>query len=795
MKFPLSWLKEYVDVRTSPSQIAKILTQLGIEVDSLDHAELPFEKVIIGKVIAVEKHPFADKLQIAQVTDGVAEFQVVCGAPNCRAGLKTAFAVIGSSIKDEKGKPFTIKKSKIRDIDSFGMLCSAKELQIGHESDGIIEFADHLDEGSDIAELYADTVFEVSLTPNLGHCLSLIGIARELSAAIKSTVKYPSIELKDSSEESGFKVKIEDKPACPRYAFRVIKNVKIGPSPEWMQKRLIGCGLRPVNNVVDATNYVLMELGHPLHAFDLDKVEGKKIIVRQAAEGEMLTTLDGKERHLIPGDLLICDEFKPIALAGIMGGQNTEVNDDTHNILIESAFFKPSVIRRTSKRLGLQTDASKRFERSTDPEQVLRALDRVAKLIQEISGGEICKVEIDGKDDGFSQIQVQCRFSRINDLLGTHLSVSEVEDVFQRLDFAYHWNGHDVFTVTVPTYRADIHLEVDIIEEVARFYGYDNIPRVDPKYYASSLPNTPIFEFESTVRRYMLAEGLQEFVTCDLIGPTLLDVVQDTSMPEEAIIKIVNPTSIEQSILRTSLLPGLLQVVKFNVDHENRNVHGFEVGRIHFKQGDQYKEQLVLGIILTGSSAPLSWDQPERSFDFYDLKGIVENFLGGVRISDIAFKENHLSTLHSGRQSSIYAGSLEIGSLGEVHPAIQRRLDVSQRIYFAEINIHDLIRLLPSDAQMSELPLYPASERDWTVTLKEETPIEAIFSVLESMNSRLLEHISLIAIYRSEKLGSGKKNATFHLVYRDRKKTISQETVDAEHARILTQITKRLENL
>lgn len=794
MKFPLSWLKEYVNVQASPSQIAKTLTQSGIEVDAVEPSALAFEKVVVGLVLAVQKHPSADKLQIATVSDGIQEYQVVCGASNCRAGIKTAFATLGATIKEESGKVFTIKKSKIRDVESFGMLCSAKELQIGNEDEGIIEFADHLSVGADVAEMYADHVFEVSLTPNLGHCLSVFGIARELSAATGEPLKAPETTLLETGTpvENATKVYVEDPEGCPRYACRVISDVKVGPSPEWLQKKLTDCGLRSVNNVVDATNYVLMELGHPLHAFDLEKVAGREIHVRKATKGELLITLDGKERALEESDIVICDKERPIALAGVMGGQNTEVDETTHRILIESAYFHPSCIRRTSKRLGLQTDASKRFERAADPNQVMASLDRVTMLIREIAGGDVYLGAIDVKAKAFPKAEVQCRLSRINQLLGTHLGVGEVEQIFHRLEFVSKWDGTDVFTVLVPTYRADITLEVDLIEEVARIYGYDNIPLHAPRYHASTLPSAPVFEFERAVRKAMLAEGLQEFLTCDLIGPSLLDVVQDNSLPEESIVKVLNPTSVEQSILRTSLLPGLLQVVKYNIDHQVHTLHGFEIGRIHFKESDHYQEQSVLGIVFSGDANPHTWDQPPREADFFDIKGVLENMFKGLRISTPEFQLSNLTTLHSGRQAAIVVGKLKVGSVGEIHPAIQRRLDVQQRIYFAELNIHDLMSLLLPETKVESLPVYPASERDWTVTLEEAMPIETVFAAFRQSNSRLLENVDLVAIYRSEKLGADKKNATFHFVYRDKKKTIAQETVDAEHGRIIDRAIKKL---
>lgn len=794
MRLPLSWLKEYCDINLPPAQIAKMLTMAGLEVDSVETVELGFQKVVVGKVTGVEKHPDADKLNIAMVTDGVESYQVVCAAPNCRSGIKTALALVGAVLHDEEGKEFKIKKSKIRGVESFGMLCTGRELSLSNDHDGIIEFAENMKVGADLAEMYAETVFEISLTPNLGHCNSVIGVARELSAITGIPLKLPSTMVVEEGETVSAlaKVTVEEKQKCPRYACRVVKGVKIAPSPEWMQKRLLDCGLRPVNNIVDITNYVLMEIGHPLHAFDYDLLEGRQINVRCAKDGERFTTLDGKERELRHEDLLICDKTRPVAIAGVMGGLNSEVGDNTVNVLIESALFFPGAIRRTSKRLGLQTDASKRFERGTDPNNVLRALDRAAALMQQLAGGKVAVGAIDIKDEEFAPKAIVCRFSRINSILGTHLGVSEVEDVFHRLGMPFKWDGQDTFTVLVPTYRVDISAEIDLIEEVARIYGYDSIERKTARFHASRLPHDPMFLLEREARARLTAEGLQEFLTCDLIGPAIENIVGTRLMPEEAVVKVMNPTSIEQSVLRTSLLPGLLQVVKYNWDHQNPNISGFEIGRIHFKKEERYIEQSVAAIILSGQRHPHNWDGKVEEFDFFDLKGIVENMLAGLRVENVLFKPNNLSIFHSGRQASVYVGSLEIGSIGEIHPAIQRRLDVPQRIFFAEFDLQDLFKVRKQEKKMTEIPIYPSSERDWTITLRDEVPVQQVIDLISAIPSRLLENVTLLDLYRSDKLGSDKKNATFHFVYRDLKKTIEQEAVDAEHGRIIAQCQERL---
>lgn len=797
MKLSLNWLQEYIQFEQSPSEIAKMLTSIGLEVENIEKLSVGFDNIVVGEVLNVAKHPDADKLTVAQVSDGSDTYQVVCGASNCRPGIKTAFARMGANLTDEKGQTFTIKKTKLRGIESCGMLCAADEIGLADErQEGIIEFDEKMKVGESLSDLFSDTVLTIGLTPNLGHCNCVVGIARELSAFIDRPYVLPAINLSEdqSLHTHGLaRVEIQDLKKCPRYTCRVIKDVKIGPSPEWLKIRLKASGIRPVNNVVDITNYVFLEIGQPLHAFDYDQIAGKKIIVRAAQEGENFITLDDKTRSLTSEDLLICDAEKGIAIAGVMGGKNSEVGSETKNILLESAYFNPQTIRKTSKRLGLQTDSSKRFERGADPNGLVWALDRAAMLIQQLADGKIAQMPLDIKKQAFPEKTLVCRMSRINELLGTHLAVSEAENIFKRLGFIYSWDGLDNFSVTVPTYRVDILEEIDLIEEVARMYGYDNISRSQPAYKSSNISHAPIFLFEKLLREKLLQEGLQEFLTCDLIGPSILDVIGNEANELEP-IKVMNPISIEQSILRTSLLPGLLQLIKYNIAHQNHDLYGFEIGRIHFKDEEQFKEQSVVGLVLTGKALPHTWDSKPRDYDFFDLKGIIENILTELRVFDVAFKPNQLEIFHTGRQAAIFVGSLEIGSIGELHPAIIRRIDIPQRIYFAELNLHDLMQVRQIDYDMKDIPIYPSSERDWTLTLKEEIPLQKVLDVIRKISSTLLKGVRLLDIYRSDKLGTGMKNITLRFVYRDDQKTTSQDAVDVEHARIMQETISKLQN-
>jgi phenylalanyl-tRNA synthetase beta chain len=796
MKFPLSWLKEYIDITLPPAQIAKILTLAGIEVESIEKAELGFDKVVVGEVLRVAKHPNADKLTVAEVTDGVDQFQVVCGAPNCREGMKSAFALIGATISASDGEQLKVKKSKIRGVESFGMLCSGAELGISDDEEGIIEFSEHLPAGADVSEIYSDTIFEVSLTPNLSHAASLIGIARELSAATGIPLRMPLVYVKEGEgfAKDAVKVMVKDAKDCPHYACRVIQGFKTAESPAWLKKRLLACGIRPIHAAVDVTNYVLMERGQPLHAFDLDTVEGSEIIVRKAHPHETIETLDGKLRELSPEMLVIADTSRPSAIAGVMGGARSEVTPDTKRVLLESAYFRRGSIRRTSKALGLVTDSSRHFERGVNPNGVIEALDRAAMLLKEWTEAEVLQGVVSEELQTFPPLEIRCRLQHVNRLLGTHLGIGEVESMLQRLGLDSTPGGEETVIVRVPTFRVDITQEVDLVEEIARMIGYDNIPRHEAVHHSSAIPDYPLFHFERNARTRLVGEGLQEFLTCDLIGPTLLSMAPDPKTPKDAFVRVVNPTSIEQSIMRTSLLQGLLDVVKFNYDHGNHNVSGFEVGRVHFKIGGQYSEPTVVGIVLTGESRPHHIDPKPHAVDFYDIKGIIENLLESLNIKRYTFRFSHIETFHSGRQALVQVDGVDIGSLGEIHPAIQKKMDIPQRIYFAELNLTDLLKSKKGDLKMRPIPEFPSSERDWTVTVKEAVPIQQIIGSIQHIPCPLLEpeDVTLVAVYRSEKIGLQVKNVTLHFVYRDKTKTVSQEEVEMWHKQIIATAEKML---
>ncbi len=792
MKVPLSWLKEFLPLNATAQEISDTLTSLGIEVEKIIGLTSTFTGVVVGKVLKAEQHPNADRLRVATVTDGTEEFQIVCGAPNCHAGILTPLARIGAELTDAEGKKWKIKKSKLRDVESSGMLCSGKDLNLSEEADGIIELPSDAILGSDFSSYVTDPVFDISLTPNLGHVLSVLGVARELAAAYKTAAKRPAIDLKETGHKK-IDVEVTDPKLCPRYACRIMTQIKVGPSPEWLQKRLIACGLRPVNNIIDIGNYVMWELGQPLHIFDLDQVK-EKIIVGPIQSPISLETLDGKQRELPPQTLMIQDAAqsfsRPLAIAGIMGGLTSSATEKTTNILIESAVFDAGSIRRSSRLLDLKTDASYRFDRGIDGANAVHALDRAAALIQEIAGGEVHPL-VDIKAHAFTRRMIPCRLSKLQQMLGFSLGLSEAASLFERLEMQVK-TSQDILEVMVPTYRNDLQIEVDLIEEAARLYGYNNIPRKPPVYTGSALADAPLYRLEKEMRNLLLEQGLQECVTCDLISPTLAELTMEKGIPENSTIHVLHPRSIDQSVLRTSLMGGLLQAVKHNINHQVETMAAFEVGRIHFREKNEFLEASCTGILLTGKSRQHHFDRKPQEFDFFDLKGMAENLCDALRIARYSFEPSHLHTLHPWRQAKIKSGDVTIGVLGEVHPQLLLKLDIHQRVFYAELNLNDILALKKKGKNFSELAAFPSSERDWTITLKENVPITTITQAIERIKSPYLEHFYLLDLYTSDQLGKDRKNATFRLSYRDPSKTMAFEVVEQEHQKLTHSVAEKL---
>jgi phenylalanyl-tRNA synthetase beta chain len=783
MKVPLSWLKQFLPLTQTAHEIALHLVALGIEVEGITGDVATFSGVVVGKVLAAEKHPNADRLRVARVTDGTQEYQVVCGAPNCRAGLVVAFAREGAQLTDDDGKNWKIKKSKIRDIESCGMLCSSKELKLSEDGEGIIELPENTPLGTDLSAAILDPVFDLSLTPNLGHCQSVLGIARELAATFKLKLHIPKAPNLGPQGGEEMNVTIDNPSLCPRFTCRIVKGIKVGPSPMWMQNRLIQCGLRPVNNVVDVSNYVMLEMGHPLHIFDRDQIAGSNIILKQMPIPTKFETLDGALREVPAETVLVCDQEKPLAIAGIMGGLASKVQDKTQNILIEAAVFAPASIRRSSRFLGLKTDASSRFDRGVDETAARHALDRATELIVEVAGGT-AQPATDHYPLPSKQRTILLRPARVQQMLGFKLSTGEIIELLNRLDIPVA-REEEHLKAAVPSYRNDLNIEVDLIEEVARLYGYSHIPKCRPTYSAGSLTDTPLFTLEVEARALLLRAGLQECITCDLISPSENGLTREKQISDAATLRVLQPRSLDQSVLRTSLLPGMIKVAQHNYNFQQTDLALFEIGRVHYKEGDTIVEPSCAAILLSGLSRHPHFDRKPSPFDFFDLKGMIENLCQQLHLNNLEFLPSNLHTLHPWRQAQIKVGGTLIGVFGEMHPELISKSNLHGKLLFAELNLSDILGLKKQPPRFHTLALYPSSTRDCTVTLAKGISYAQITSLIQSIRAPHLESFAMIDSFTSKELGPDRKNVTFRFVYRDRHQTIAHETIEKEHHEVI----------
>jgi phenylalanyl-tRNA synthetase beta chain len=790
MKLPLSLLKSFIELDLSLDQLEETLTLLGIEVDSIQQKHPPFAKIIVGEVLSVSPHPNADKLQVATVSDGTHVHQVVCGAPNCRAHIKTAFAPVGAVLTDAQGQQFSISPATLRGINSAGMLCSASELQIPTDQEGtILELPADWQTGQDLLPLLWDPVLELSLTPNLGHCLSARGIARELSAALNiPLIKQKKLSSLPTKSTHPIQVTVQDPALCPRYMGQMVQNVKVQPSPFWLQNLLKAAGMRPINQIVDITNYIMLKWGQPMHAFDADRLEGASLHISASRQEFLFACLDGCKREVPEGTLVISDDRHPVALAGIMGGEWSAVSDDTKNVFLEAAYFDAMTIRVASKRMNLRSESSMRFEKGTDPNAIAEALNEASYLLTTLAEGTLCESIIDIKQESFPPKKIRCRLHRIHKILGAKISLNEVEEIFHRLGFAITTAEPEVLFVSVPFYRFDLQEEIDLIEEVARIYGYNQIEKTNPLCTTAQIAHDPRFIFERLLRNRLINLGLQEIVTCDLLSPKLAQLAIEMHPPQTDLLKVLHFKSEEYSILRPSLLPGFLQVVQYNLDQKMHSFSGFEIGRIHFKQNEKAIEVPMAAFFLTGKSAPHHWDRKPMDADFYDIKGILENLFEAFCIKNISFKPSKHVSFHPSRQASICAGDVDIGSFGELHPRLLKPLDIKQKVLYAEFSLEQFLALKNSDCAMRPIPQFPSSERDWTVSLPLDAIIQPIFDAITGVNSSLLEKVELIDLFIADK-----KNATFRFTYRDPFKTILWEEVEKEHSRLLQAVSRNTE--
>lgn len=782
MIISLNWLKEYVDFSVSPEELADRLTMSGLEVESIEYAGKALESVVVAEILDMGGHPDADKLSLCRVSDGENEYPIVCGASNMKTGDKVALARTGTVLPPGPKFPegITIKKAKIRGQVSEGMLCAENELGLGTESDGIMILPPGAVPGTRLIDELGinDVLLEIGITPNRPDCLSVVGTAREAAAVLSGAAGYPDTSVKESGVPVGDYISVEIKSpgGCPRYTCRVISGVKIGPSPEWMKTRLESSGIRSINNVVDVTNYVLLELGQPLHAFDYDLVRGKKIVVRQAEDGETITTLDGAERKLSADDLLICDGERPVALAGVMGGAYTEVTGGTTSILLESAYFSPDTVRKTSRKTGLKSESSYRFERGVDPEGVVKALDRAAALIAGLAGGEVAAGRIDEYPVKIEPAVVSVTASRINAILGTDISEEEIISIQKRLGLELLSPDNGVLTFRVPTYRVDLTREIDIVEETARLYGYNNVPVTLPAVAMKTELPGGVRTVQSKFKEVFTANGFYEAINYSFEDEELLGLFS----PEKA-LPILNPISKDGAVMRTSLTAGLVKNVLLNLSRQENDVRIFETGKIYIpSSGDKLpKETNKLAAAATGRKQPELWDREE--FDFFDLKAVLEKALGALHARDcVTFRAAPgIEFLHPGKSAEIVMDGEVVGYAGEIHPGLRERFGLTKRVYVAEIDLDDAARLTAGKkGEFRPLPKFPSVRRDIALVVDEGVSAGSIIDEIRSMGSGLIEDARIFDVFTGGAVQEGKKSVAVSLHLRASDKTLTEEEIN-----------------
>jgi phenylalanyl-tRNA synthetase beta chain len=788
MKVSFSWLREYVSVSLSAREIAQRLTMAGVEANLTKATRQSWDKITVGQIVALEPHPNADRLQLATIDFGQGQSKVVCGATNVRVGDKVPFAQVGAELVDgHSGKPIRLKPAKIRGVTSEGMACSKKELGISDSHEGVLILPADAPLGVPLAEYLDDAVFDLEVTPNRPDCLSVLGVAREIAALTKQEMRLPSSSYDEAGPEIDKRVDVEiaDPDLCRRYCASLVEGVKIGPSPAWMQQRLTACGMRPINNIVDITNYVMLEYGQPLHAFDFRKIGGAKIVVRRAREGEKLTSLDSVDRELRPDMLVIADQFIPVAIAGVMGGADSEVTESTTSVLLESANFNQANIRRTSSGLKLRSEASMRFERGISPELTVPALWRATQLMLEIAGGTAAKGMADAYPGKKEAKVIRLRTASVKQLLGLDVSQEQIIDVLTSLGFQCVPAGSENTAVTVPYWRTDVNEPADLAEEVARIMGYAAIPTT---MLSSQLPQQQVdtwLAFREQVRDLMVAAGFQEIITYSL---TSQDKLARAGSAENA-IRVANPLSTEHEYLRTSLRPGLLTTLAANQKYEEAGIRLFEIGRVFLGRGnDLPDEREVVGGMVSGPRGALSWLGEKGELDFFDAKGTVEAVFSGLGI-EADYEASAEDKLHPGRVSRVVVGRTVVGIIGELHPKVAESFDLlPQPVALFELDIERLLSSVKERRGYRPLSRFPRSVRDIAVLVDVQVPAKKMLGIVRSVP--IVSQVSLFDLYSGKQVPVGKKSVAFRIAYQSDSHTLTEEELEATENEILDRLAK-----
>jgi phenylalanyl-tRNA synthetase beta chain len=814
MQVSLRWLKDYVDIEVAPETLAQKLTMAGLEVEAVERRQPAFSGVVVAKILAKKQHPNADKLSLCDVTDGANVYSVVCGAPNILSGDIVPLAKTGALLQGGE----TIKETRIRGELSVGMLCSEVELGISSEASGVMilwrpsggesldgcSFATSevdkkpLTLGEELSSALdlQDIIFNIGITPNRPDCLSVIGIAREIAALTGKKLKLPGTALEENEEkvEQLTSVTVDDPDLCPRYSARIVKNIEIKPSPLWMRLRLEGAGMRAISNIVDITNFVMLEMGQPLHAFDYRYLAEGRIVVRRSRAGEVFTTLDGKERALKPDMLLICDGVKPVAIGGVMGGINSEINDDTKTILLESAYFDPVSIRTSAKWLGMSTDAAFRFERGIDPEGVIEAQNRAACLMAKLSSGTICRGIIDCYP---SQVKtaanIPLRVRRVGEIVGAEIKADEIVTALESLEMTVLKDdqaGH-AYLVTPPTFRRDIEREIDLIEEIVRIRGYESIPATLPFVALEPIRRGKKKIVEDMIRGNLTGNGYSEVITYSFVSPQWTRRLGiEEGDDRSRLVHIKNPLTEDQSVMRTTLLCGLLETMKRNVRLSSFDLKIFETGKVFIAQGKDElpRERNHLGCLLTGIQDEDSW-QSKKVADYYDLKGCAESILASLRIGAVKFSSGTREPfLHPGKSSGIMVGSRYAGFLGELHGDVLEAFDLNNTAFVMEVDLDVITDVFSSQISFREVSRFPAINRDVALLVTKQIEADRVLSLVREESEELLEKVCIFDIYEGKGVSEGLRSLGLRFTYRSPEKTLTDDEITGIHSRIVERV-------
>ncbi|MFD2569716.1 phenylalanine--tRNA ligase subunit beta [Spirosoma soli] len=803
MEISYKWLQEYIELPESPEEVGKRLTGTGLEVEGIEKIEtIPggLEGVVIGEVLTCTKHPDADKLSLTTVDVGAEHpLPIVCGAPNVAAGQKVVVALVGATLHPTSGEPFQIKKAKIRGSASEGMICAEDEIGLGTSHAGIMVLNTDLPNGTPAARYFnleADYQIAIGLTPNRIDAASHFGTARDLKAALNRPLRMPSVDsffVQDTSLT--LDVQVENVVACPRYTGLTISGLTVGESPDWLKQRLLSIGLNPINNVVDITNFVCHDLGQPLHAFDADKIAGGKVIVKTLPEGTSFVTLDGVERKLTATDLMICDAEKPMCIAGVFGGQNSGVTGQTTSIFLESAYFSPTSVRKTAQHHGLKTDASFRFERGTDPNMPVFALKRAALLIQQVAGGHISSEITDLYPDPIEPFRVPVRYRNIDRLIGIQIDHAEIHRILEALDIQTEDRTEDGFMAVVPAYRVDVTREADVVEEILRIYGLDNVP-LSVNLSADSLsefPKTDPNQWQSRVGQLMAANGFYEILALSLTRPTYHEAIRST-LPGPDVV-LLNPLSEELSVMRQTLLFSALETLVYNINRRQKDLKLFEFGKAYHKaeQADgrhKYVEQMRLSLAMVGNQQAESWLQKGQPVAYHDLATAVQRVLSLFRVKQVDTQPADPALFQYGL--TYLVNKKPLVSLGLVSPKLTKLVDLKQPAFYADFDWSALLKLATSKARYEEVPRFPEVRRDLSLVIDKAVTFEQINRVAHQTERKLLRSVNTFDVYEGDNLGAGKKAYSVSFTLQDPTQTLTDVAIEKTMQRLMASFEREL---